>query len=306
VFREVWAIHCGLQPFSLSRRMIADRKFQPAGDEILYHYCSPETFLAICEGKALRFSDLAAMNDFMEVHWGHQIWERAASAVVDRTGTELLNDIGEILFAAKIITVPVACCLSTDGDVLSQWRAYAADGAGYAVGFRAADLANMPVQPLRVSYDEARQLEELKTLILAIHDVEETEVEKRSAGFQQACFTAAWDLAAFKNPAFSEEQEVRLLHIIGHEVSNRSFKLVDGSGHAFGKPASPKPVRFRMKGSIPVPYLDLDFTGEGTVAPIAEVILGPKNDVDLLRLAVVLETLGVPNVQVRKSKASYR
>jgi len=81
------------------------------------------------------------------LHWGHQSWERAASEVVDRTETALLNDIGPILFAVKLITVSVA----SDGDVLSQWRAYAADGAGYAVGFRAADLANLPVQALRVS-----------------------------------------------------------------------------------------------------------------------------------------------------------
>lgn len=257
-------------------------------------------------GKMLRHSDLASMNDFMEVHWGHRMWERAANELVDLTGRELLNDIGEIIFAAKMITVPLACCLSTDGDVLSQWRAYASDGTGYAVGFRATDLAKLPAQMLRVSYDEAQQLRELKALIRAIHATEEMEVEKRSEDFRNACYGIAWDLAAFKNPAFAEEKEVRLLHVIGYETSNKTAKLVDSGGTAFGKPWTPEQIKFRMKGSTPVPYQDMDFTDEGQVAPIVEVIVGPKNDVNPWSLSTFLESLGVPNVNIKKSSASYR
>lgn len=286
--------------------MIPSRRYAPVANEIFYHYCSPETFLAICNGKSLRLSDLASMNDSMEMHWGHQMLQRAASEVVNVTGRELLDDIDEIVSATKMITVPLACCFSTDGDVLSQWRAYSADGTGYAVGFRAADLLKLPGQILRVSYDEAQQLHELKTLIRSIHAVEETEVEKRSEGFKNACYNMAWDLAAFKNPAFSEEREVRLLHVIGYEGSNKTAKLIDGGGTAFGRPLPPQQIKFRMKGPAPVPYLDIDFTDEGQVTPIAKIILGPKNDASPLSISIFLETLGVPNVEITKSNASYR
>ena len=32
-------------------------------------------------------------------------------------------------------------CFSADGDVLSQWRAYADDGHGFAIGFAPAEFA---------------------------------------------------------------------------------------------------------------------------------------------------------------------
>ncbi|WP_343675083.1 DUF2971 domain-containing protein [Paraburkholderia heleia] len=246
------------------------------------------------------------MNDFMEVHWGHQMWERAAREVADATDPQLLSDIREIIFSMKMITVPLACCLSTQGDVLSQWRAYAGDGTGYSIGFRASDLVRLPVQPLRVSYDVEQQLNELKDLIQRIHAVESDEAEKRSDGFKQVCFGLAWDLAAFKNPAFSEEKEVRLLHVIGYEQSNNSLKLVDAGGNSFGKKLSPMPVRFRMRGSRPVPYLDFDFSDEGQESPIVEVRLGPKNDADPLSISIFLESLGLANVEVTRSDASYR
>lgn len=286
--------------------MLPNREYVPTSSEILYHYCSPETFLAICTGKSLRLSDLAAMNDFMEMRWGYQMWERAAKEVSDITGQELLDDIGEILSDMRILTVPLASCFSTHGDILSQWRAYAADGVGYSIGFRGADLGQLAAQMLRVSYDEAQQLSELKELIRSIHSVEEEETEKRGEGFKNICFRLAWDLAAFKNPAFSEESEVRLVHVIGHKPSNKTAKLEDGGGGAFGKPLPPQQVKFRMKGSMPVPYIDFDFSDEGRVAPIFEVKLGPKNDANPLSISIFLESLGLPNVEVTRSNASYR
>lgn len=275
--------------------------------DVLYHYCSPETFLAICTNNSLRFSDLAAMNDFMEMHWGHQMWERAAREVVDQTGQEILDDIVEIISAMRVITVPLASCLSTHGDILSQWRAYAEDGIGYSVGFRATDLGKMPAKMLRVSYDENQQLQELKSLIMAMHETEEGEAEKRSDDFQQVCYHLAWDLAALKNPAFSEESEVRLVHVIGYEESNSTVRLVDsGGGRAFGNDLPPQQVRFRMKGSMPVAYIDFDFSDGGKVSPIAEVKLGPKNNASPLAISIFLESVGHPNVNVSRSNASYR
>ena len=47
-------------------------------------------------------------------------------------------------------------CYSLDPDVLSQWRAYADDGRGFAIEF-SAKLMQMPAKKLRVLYDEERQ-----------------------------------------------------------------------------------------------------------------------------------------------------
>src|SRR5262249_41463550 len=102
----------------------------------------------------------------------------------------------------------VASCFSLDRDVLSQWRAFCDDGRGYAIGFRAKDLVNLSVRALRVLYDKAQQIHELKSVIRAIHEVEQTESRKFSQDFKTHCGVLSFDLAAFKNPGFVEEKEI--------------------------------------------------------------------------------------------------
>src|SRR6266446_2177088 len=117
--------------------MIIPRVYEPAKDELIYHYCGAASFLAICTIKKMRFSDLFSMNDFMEMHWGYSIWEKAASEILDEVGREFLDEIDKIISVSGVRGLLVAACFSLDGDVLSQWRAYADDGQGYAIGFDA-------------------------------------------------------------------------------------------------------------------------------------------------------------------------
>lgn len=286
--------------------MLFPREYAPAENEILYHYCSPSTFFAIVNGKQLRFSDLFSMNDFMEIHWGYLVWEQAATDLIDIVGKDFLDEIDLIIHSSSLKCLALASCFSRDGDVLSQWRSYAQDGIGYAIGFNAQLLTELAVQPLQIEYDFVKQVSEVKTFVLALYEVENKEKLPRSKDFSYTCASLAFDLAAFKNPAFQEENEVRLLHIINFQTSNDSLRLADPGGTAFKKNASPQPVKFQMRGSTPAPYLDLDFTNSGNVNPIYEVVLGPKNDAMSSGVSVFLETVGIPNVKIRRSRASYR
>ncbi len=286
--------------------MLADRTYTPSDGEILYHYCTPETLLALCSFRTLRFSDLFAMNDFMEVHWGYQTWEKAAGEVLDTVGKDFLDEIDAVIHQSGIQVLPLASCFSRNGDVLSQWRAYGADGRGYAVGFDPKLLVQLPVRALKVEYDHRAQIEEVKQFVLALHQVESNEPAPRSAGFFEACARLACDLASFKNPAFSEEDEVRLIHMLNFKKANDSLKLVDPGGTSFGVDAPPQQVKFRMNGSTPVAYLDMDFTNGGAVNSMVEVVLGPKNDSLPSGVSVFLETLSHSGVRLRKSRASYR
>ncbi len=286
--------------------MLTSRLYQPSEGETLYHYCSAETLLAICTNRTLRFSDIFSMNDFLEMHWGYSIWERVREKLNGEIDQDLLAQIDAILKHINILAAPLATCLSTDGDVLSQWRAYSQDGTGYAVGFRAEDLAQLQSRPLRVLYSEVEQLSELERWVRAIASVESNAEDKFSADFFEACYTLAIDLASFKNPAFREEQEVRLLHTLNYLDSNNSRKLVSVGGSAFGEPCGPSKLNFLMKQGTPCAYVDINFSRDGNINPIVEVIVGPKNSALLTGISVFLETLGHPNVVVRKSQASYR
>ena len=286
--------------------MLFERRYKPEEGEVLYHYCSPETLLAICSYKTIRFCDLYSMNDFMEMHWGYQLWRQIVEEVRGTVDSEVLRDIHEVVSTARRHHLPLASCFSTRGDVLSQWRAYAQDGAGYAIGFSAPKIAGLAVSPLRVSYDLESQKEEIRKTIKSIEILEQSETEKRSADFIHTCATIAFDLSSFKNPSFAEECEVRLVHLLNITESNDSFKLEDAGGHTADGKVAPQKIGFHMTRSTPVPHLDLDFSNGGKEYPVVEVILGPKNVASEMTVSMFLETSGLPNVKVSRSEASYR
>lgn len=280
--------------------------YKPTDDDVLYHYCSAETFLAICTGKKLRFSDLFSMNDSLEIHWGSDIWIEAANTLKNEVGHEFIDIIDEIFHVTGIFGLLVASCFSLDGDTLSQWRAYADDGKGYCVGFKASELTKMSVRPLRVCYDKAEQIDICSKLIRALHTAESKSDEKYSSSFRTLCHLIRFDLAAFKNPAFIEEKEIRLVHTLDLLPSNKSLKVVDAGGKHFGVEHGGDQVQFRMRDNVPSPFIDMSFFQIDGKNIIQEVILGPKNESSLTNISVFLETLGLENVNVRRSVASYR
>lgn len=285
--------------------MTLPRAYYPIEDAILYHYCSPETFLVICSGKKLRFCDIFSMNDYLEMHWGYRVWENAATQVHDTVGIDFLDRIDAVFSGSGAAALPLASCLSTDGDTLSQWRAYSQDGLGFCIGFDAKTLLRLPVTPLRVCYSEAEQVTEVADFVLALHKLMQADPGNDDLFFELT-FKLAMDLSAYKNPAFDEEKEVRLLHLVRFQRSGQGNKLVDEPGIAFGSHQEALPVKFFMKEGAPVPHLDLTFIGPDGESPIREVIIGPKNQSLTSAISIMLETLGLTDVQVTRSRASYR
>jgi len=52
--------------------MLYDRIYKPKRNELIYHYCSAETFNAICTNKTIRLCDIFSIIDFSEMHWDIQ------------------------------------------------------------------------------------------------------------------------------------------------------------------------------------------------------------------------------------------
>lgn len=286
--------------------MLIPREYKPKRNEIIYHYCDAQTFHAICQNKTIRLSDLFSMNDYMEVHWGYSIWEKAATELLPEVGQDFLNVIDKIIHFSGSKGLLVSSSFSLDGDVLSQWRAYSDDGNGFAIGFLAKDLLKLSVRGLKVEYNEKKQIQEVVRLIKSIHAVEQEEEEKFGEDFFRICNMLSYDLASYKNPAFSEEKEVRLVHLLNFEESNGSLRIVDYGGRAFGEDSKGQEIKFLMSQNAPKAHIDLDFSNHNKVFPIKEVIIGPKNMVLQSAISVYLETLNIPNVSVKNSKASYR
>jgi hypothetical protein len=282
--------------------MIISREYKPKENDLIYHYCDSNAFFAICTNRKLWMNDLHSMNDFMELHWGYSIWEQSANTRIEKYGKEFLDEIDEVIHFSGFQGLLLANCFSTDKDVLSQWRAYADDGKGYVIGFNAKELLGLPIRALQVLYDKEQQIKEATATIDALYQLKQED----SNEFKTFCNVFGYDLSAFKNPAFIEEKEIRLIHLLDFKKSNDFMKLVDKGGIYFGEDRKGEEIKFRIKQDIPTPYIELDFSNNNKINPIKEVVIGPKNEVMKTAIRIFLETIGIEKVEINKSNASYR
>ncbi|MFI5421716.1 MAG: DUF2971 domain-containing protein [Nitrososphaerales archaeon] len=99
----------------------------------LFHYCSTASFRAIIETKTLWFSSLSLSNDSSE--------GRLVAETIDRLAKKDSLDEFDLARVQRVINLyeqildGLGFCMSENGDLLSQWRGYAADGTGVSIGF---------------------------------------------------------------------------------------------------------------------------------------------------------------------------
>ena len=96
----------------------------------LYHYCSNYAFHEIIKNKHLRLSLLSQSNDTKE---GQHVVDAATAIIPDDKPhkEEILKELRTTISSIQAI----GFCLSTIPNSLSQWRAYASDAQGVAIGF---------------------------------------------------------------------------------------------------------------------------------------------------------------------------
>ena len=101
--------------------------------DVIYHYTSNEALLKILGSKSLRLSARHHLNDSME---GEQFF----SVIKTRDSKSDEGRVAAIRHALNLFEVFVAC-FSASGDLLSQWRGYAGNGSGVAIGFKKAAIS---------------------------------------------------------------------------------------------------------------------------------------------------------------------
>jgi hypothetical protein len=185
------------------------------------------------------------MNDAQELHYARKVAARVATRLLkDRTssagknGTELLEAVADESYQYWEWDRYFIVCFTENADQLSQWRAYANDGLGYAMGFRSgAHWSTGFVRPVmleRVIYDEAEQ----GTLLEPLLREAVAEVDKTGGG--DGFLSGLWEvLAIIKNPAFAEEKEWRLV-------------VQDWRGDGSGPPFRFVPSRFGVSAKIEI------------------------------------------------------
>lgn len=286
---------------------------------ILYHYCPTSSFHGIVHSRSLWLSSLSLANDTMEGRLVALAIARVAKK--DSLSDEHIARLVETVGIVEKIIDGFGFCLSEDGDLLSQWRGYAADATGVAIGFRTEyvdwlsnaskgkalpgitlqqvtydlDVHDAMVEP---TYREVKGFIEAGAfkiprhggLLLGARSREDIEREREAnaTAYRHLAFkvlTLFPELFKLKGPAFREEREWRLL----------SYFTKGGRDQCSHRVVQGRIVPFRV-------YELLELERK----PIAEVILGPKHGTPAAVVEDFLNQNEFAETIVRRSEASYR
>jgi hypothetical protein len=264
--------------------------------------------------KTIRFSDINLLNDAQEGHWGYEIFIEAANRILKRESVpdtfpaiseEFISQVDATWSVFGTRLASFVACFSTDGDSLSQWRAYADDGRGFAIGFKAQQLRRLPVQMLDVLYDREKQIEEMVIAVGALF-LEFTEEARNSSWLRQESALLAASGLAFKNPAWRDEKEVRCQHIVDIFTSAEEWTMTDAGGVSEGRDVGGQPIGFQVRNGAIVPFLDMPFEVSKQNFPIEEIVFGPKCPTGFGNVWFLLGNNGFGKVPLRSAGAAYR
>src|SRR6516225_6304047 len=279
--------------------------------EPLYHYTDGRGLKGIIESQAIWFTDYRHLNDPSELSYGIEKARDLMSQKetgADAGGRAFLQCLRDMLLPKNISWLQCfIASFSRDRDELGQWRAYADNGRGYALGLQArvfTDLSrhsNVLISP--VFYDTTNILNRHSLVIdqgfarfLDAVDKNHTLLTKEPDVLnefrQKLCDILASDVIlnclTSKHNAYKSKKEVRLI-IVGTGDTSR--------------------IRTRLRGSEIVPYIAYDLAVRSPQT-ILEIVTGPAAGTDAPRtVRTMLSSLKVEDhhkILVNPSEIPYR
>ncbi len=251
--------------------------------ELVYHYCSLEALKGIVESKTLWASSFRYMNDHSEVLVSQNaLAENHDVLLGDLAASKAHQPLKRALkrvSAQELEFYIVSFCRQPDK--LSQWRYYADNGKGVAIGFRRASFGGLLLKD--VSYGG------LAPGLTALCAALANGFTKDNRAFKHLCTRELIELIGLtKSEAFVEEDECRLIAF--HDRHDPATK-----------------VRFRRSGNFLVPFVEIDLTPNWSER-IEDVWLGPAIQDELATQSVrhFLHSNGVTDVTLSTSNAPFR
>ncbi|CAI0847524.1 Protein of uncharacterised function (DUF2971) [Serratia quinivorans] len=268
---------------------------------LVYHYCSPQTFLHIIENNKIWLSSSNNMNDSAEGEWFSSAYHDYLKQNRERFGIGFC-DAAEYKFSInnhpKYIT-----CFSKDGDSLSQWRAYAQNGEGVVLGFDDTKLGAKGQFPYPNS-DSAISLvmidieyqtkEGIFQLLDDIFSKCQDELDEKKRSFDFAAMSLGFYLSV-KNPAFHEEKEKRLIFspLFNFDKNEQLYTVRNSVGE----------LKHRISNGYLTSHFEYDINIKEA---LKEIILGPRNKFSDHDVNNLLGFNGLKKITVKKSAATYR
>ena len=157
---------------------------------IVYHYCSLESLNSILNHRSLRLTNILKSNDSMEISWicryydgeFENAYKNASDLLKEKISLERFKGYMR-LFTDEFFNENNAdfryyvTCFSYQDDLLSQWRGYADDGRGAAIGF---DL-DVLKQIVQVSPEKSQ------SSVVSLHKISYSESEQKETVHQIVC-----------------------------------------------------------------------------------------------------------------------
>jgi len=267
-------------------------------DLIIYHYTTASTLKAIVQGQSLRATCLAYLNDSSEVVHGRDVMlEWCKKTLVGLEPGHVFTAVSILKLMAEEYDIRnlFGVCFSENRDQLSQWRGYANQGNGYAIGFSAQALVKFCVKVqncnlTHVIYDKDKFQNQLDDLLPYFHYSHSDralrdQLEGRISGL--------------KHDGFNEEAEWRLVAPLdrNNRVDPEKFRPFDERIDVF------------ERNGILVPYLDLHVL-ENKQLPITEIVIGPsvqnKNNAEFsLKLLLEQAKYNMSDLKISKSNVPF-
>ena len=188
--------------------------------KLLYHYTTQNGLLGIITTGELWATKIDYLNDLTEFHIAPELAVERLRLIETNPLDERQKEAAIALSRAiGLIEVPALCtiCFCSNGDLLSQWRGYSGGSYGFSIGF---DLTILRSVGSRCGFDlqrciykkavQSQIIKELCENYLSDEILNSYELSDIVRDFARALRMFG---AFFKHPAFSEEEEWRLVSI---------------------------------------------------------------------------------------------
>jgi len=258
--------------------------------EEIFHYTSVDAAYRILNDCILWSSDVLSMNDGSEFRYAVSIvddvlmsrWHKLPIQVAEYFRPRTLLRLGSTwdMFAA---------CFCSEADLLGQWRAYAADCHGVAIGFQTRPLhafgsTSNEFGLIKIQYRDAELRDETRQMCdfgLQLADSIVVPYNEAEVFWSEVALLLLNFALRFKNPFFADEREWRAL----------SLNMDDS------------PVFHRSSGAQERRYVHVHFRPE----TVSQVVVGPLAETNVeARLRQFLDDHGLHHVVVGRSAIPLR
>lgn len=282
-----------------------ENKSQPSK---LYHYTTLDGLMGIIQTNTLYASDAMFLNDSSELQYGKELISESINHLIDKQDfqttyyggfgdkeVDLLNRVIKQLSKATFKDIYITC-FTTESDILSQWRGYS-NNSGVRIGFKRDTLLESfdNVFLSVINYNRKSQLKQIEEtlgilLTYAVHgdgkDMPESDVELLPQAMVDILLSY---VSSFKNNAFKEEREYRLICSPSRDPEEDSVL----------------PAFYRNNGKFIVPYVKLE--SKRTLLPISDIMIGQSPYSEKIKhgIELLLESNGYERIRVHISKIPY-